>query len=321
MNARLPRHLTRSKPSGNIVLTARDRQIIEAVWRYRLLTTDQIQRLTGSQSRTKLNHRLKQLYDHQYLDRPPVQYATFGHADKRPTIHALDKLGASYIEETQGISLPKSVNWRRKNKVIKSADFLEHTIGVAECFLSLQHVIDHVPDLSVTYEPEIIAQSPPRTQKAQFPRSFKTSFEWTDGEYVERSTVADGIFGLIDEARDKRSLCFLEFDRGTEPVVRKTHKLSSIIQKMFGYSDIYERGLHKERFGYASFRVLIVTEKPSRISEMIEAYETHMGHRALKAGGFMFATYEDLQKHSPFGDIWVNGKGERVTLAPSFTLS
>ena len=49
----MARPLIKPDARPGLLLTARDIQIIRAVYRYRFLTTDQIQLLTGTGSRTK----------------------------------------------------------------------------------------------------------------------------------------------------------------------------------------------------------------------------------------------------------------------------
>jgi len=60
-----------------IKLTERDQQVLLALHRYRFLTTDHLQSLTGTKSRWAMNARLRLLYDHKYIDRPQAQYAIF----------------------------------------------------------------------------------------------------------------------------------------------------------------------------------------------------------------------------------------------------
>jgi len=67
------RSLTKPKTVGNLNLTDRDKLWIRAAHRFRFITTDQAQLLSGTDSRSKLNQRLAQLLAHDYLDRPAVQ--------------------------------------------------------------------------------------------------------------------------------------------------------------------------------------------------------------------------------------------------------
>ena len=170
---RLPRKLTRGKPAP-LVLTERDRTILEWVYRYRFLTTDHIQIITASKSRDKLNKRLKHLFDAKYLDRPLIQDRLFAYADKRPLVHALGNKGAKYIEEALNIKLPSSVYWTDKNRKVKSGDFLTHTLGVADFFVSLHMAALDAKGIRLVNQAEVIAQAPARTQKLDYPLSLPT---------------------------------------------------------------------------------------------------------------------------------------------------
>jgi len=317
--AKLPRKLTRRKPARR-VLTPRDQLILQWVHQYRFLTTDHIECITDFKSRNVLNKRLKRLFDSKYLDRPSIQHAMYSYADKRPTVHALGNEGAKYIEDALDISLPSSVRWTDKNNKVKSGDFLKHTLGVADFFVSLHIAMAEQQNIRLVNQPEVIAQAPARTQRLDFPLSLATEYKWFNGSKVKRSTVSDGIFALVDGRgeEERTAFHFLEYDGSTMPIVRKTPNQSSIVQKMLGYADVRTSKLHTQRFGYKNFRVLFVTQGRDRIAAMIDAYNEHV-RDLCPPGAFLFADYDDLLKQSPLGAIWVDGKGERTVLVPSFS--
>ncbi len=311
-----PRKLTRRKPSP-LVLTERDRLILEWVYRHRFLTTDHIQTITASKSRDKLNKRLKHLFDAKFLDRPIAQERLFAYTDKRPLVHALGNEGAKYIEEALNIKLPSSVYWTDKNRKVRSPKFLTHTLGTAEFFVSLHESIGSHDKIRLVNQAEVIAQAPARTQKLDFPLRLATEYKWFNGKHVRRSTVSDGIFALVDGRGEKirTAFHFLEYDGSTMPIVRKTPNQSSIVQKMLGYADIYNRKLHVDRFGYKNFRVLFVTRGSDRIAAMIDAHNEHVRH-LCPPGAFLFSDYDELMQHSPLGDVWADGKGGQTALVP-----
>ena len=176
-------------------------------------------------------------------------------------------------------------------------------------------------NIRLVTQPEVIAQAPAPTQRLDFPLSLPTQYKWFDGKQVKRSTVPDGIFALVDGRgeKERKAFHFLEYDGSTMPIVRKTPNQSSIVQKMLGYADVYNRKLHVCRFGYKNFRVLFVIRATGRISAhdriagIIDAYNTHV--RALiPPGAFLFSDYDELMHRSPLGDAWVDGKRARVDL-------
>ena len=299
------------------MLTERDQTILRALFRFRFLTTDHIQALTGSDSRDKLNKRLKQLYDARYLDRPALAVSMFSHSDKRPLVHALGDRGAQWIKD-QGLGqVPGSVRWPDKNAKVKRPEFLLHTLGVASVFLSFQEALAEQPLVRLIDQDDVLAQSPAPTPRLDFPLSLPTTYRWFDYQMVERATVPDGIFALRDNRSDQERTAFhfLEYDGNTMPVVRKTPRQSSIVQKLFGYADVRDRRLHTRRFGFKIFRVLFVTRGRTRIETMTSAYREHAQSRC-PAGAFLFCDFDELQERGPLGDIWVDGQDRSVELVP-----
>lgn len=319
----LPPKLRRSKP-GTIELTDRDRLIINSVHRFRFLTTDQLQIITGTVGRRAFNRRLKELFDAKFLDRPKLQHSLYSHASKRPTVHALGNAGAKLVEEVSGIAMPPSVRWTDKNAKVKKPEFILHTLGVADCIISLEKACGAFPEaLSYIPQESVLLLSPARPgaiSRLSMPTSYRW---WTNGERITRSTVPDALFAFRDERGEKgrKALLFLEYDGNTMPVVRRTASQSSIVQKMLGYAAARDMGLHKKLFGYSNFRVLFVTrDSDQRIANMQAAWERYVSAE-IPAGAFLFADYERLLAHSPFGDVWTNAKGEPVQLIPNYESS
>lgn len=319
----LPPKFIRSKPK-NVLLTDRDRLIISSVYRFRFLTTDQLQIITGTKGRTVFNRRLKELFDAKLLDRPKIQHTLYSHSDKRPMVHALGNAGAKLIEQLYDITLPPSVRWTDKNNKIKKPEYIQHALGVADVIISLEQKLDKLPDrVSYSNQDKVLELSPAPAGKQIHPLSMPTKYKWwTNGDRVQRSTVADAAFAFTDDRGDrtKEGLLLVEYDGNTMPVVRRSYQQSSILQKMLGYANARDTQLQKKCFGYNNFRVLFVTrDRDMRIASMQEAWAKYAAEE-IPAGAFLFADYDQLMKHSPFGDVWTNAKGERAELVPGFTL-
>ncbi len=82
--------------------------------------------------------------------------------------------------------------------------------------------------------------------------------------------VPDGVFGLTDEAGNLH-IVFLEADRGTMPITRRGHHLSSISRKLAAYSALWKSGKFAERFGTNRFTVLMVTTGEPRAESIRKA--------------------------------------------------
>jgi len=312
----MSRNLTKPAGRETLVLTPRDTLIIRAVYRYRFLSTDQVQMLTGTTSRSKLNDRLRELWGADYLDRPELQRDIFAYADKRPTVHALGSAGAEWLTNNHGIRFPQAVDWRAKNKNLKSGEFLQHTLGVTETMLQAERDFGAVDGLRIIDRAEVWQGSPRYSPRAPRPFELPTELRWHDGSLERRHTKPDYIFGIGDTRgeRPARGLHFLEYDRGTENLVKTSAKQSSILQKFVGYADAYERKLHETLYGYKNFRVLFVIEGDERrIESMIAVYQAHAADR-IPAGALLFTTTKRLAEEGFLAPIWLNGKRAEVSL-------
>jgi hypothetical protein len=318
----MARNLDKPEAVGNIVLTDRDKLIIYSAYRFRLLTNDQIDTLTNSISRNKLNDRIRQLWAHDYIDRPEYQKELFSYGEKRPTINALGWRGADWLESEKLAQFPKSVNWRAKNKSLKSGDFIHHTLGTTDSMLKIEKDIHSVEGLRLVDKDEVWLTSPKYNFNRQKPFELPTVYNWIDGTRVNRRTIPDYIFGIVDRRLEQatKGLNFLEYDRSTESLFKTSSTQSSILQKYYGYADAYSRQLPKDLYGYGRFRVLFVVESGQhRVDSMIELYKTRAA-KLIPAGSLLFTTLDDLQQHGFLAPIWLNGKREQVSIVPN-TLS
>lgn len=319
----MSRSLTKPVGRDSLVLTERDTLIIRAVYRYRFLTTDQVQALTGTTSRSKLNDRLRELWGADYLDRPEVQRGLFAYADTRPTVHALGSVGAQWLTDNHGIRFPKAVDWRQKNRNIKSGEFLLHTLGVTETMLQAERDFGAVPGLRVIDREAVWANSSRYNPRALRPFELPTEIRRGDGTVMRRHTKPDYIFGIGDTRGEtpRKGLHFLEYDRGTEDFVKASMTQSSILQKFLGYADVYERKLHTDLYDYRNFRVLFVLEGDERrIENMIAVYQAHVADR-LPAGALLFTTTATLKGQGFLAPIWMNGKRDMVSLVSQAVVS
>ena len=116
-------------------LTERDQEIIQGIYEYRLLTSQQIEALffpSGTQEsrslRSSCQRRLQKLYHYGYLDRiqRPVVLGEGRHA----FAYALDKEGASIIVNRSGIDR-EEVDWKPKRNRFGPL-FLEHSLLISD---------------------------------------------------------------------------------------------------------------------------------------------------------------------------------------------
>jgi hypothetical protein len=100
----------------------------------------------------------------------------------------------------------------------------------------------------------------------------------------------DAFFTLEDSRRPagaNKTNFFLEADRGTMPVIRKTLDRTSFYRKLLAYRETWRRGLHTKHFGFRAFRVLTVTSGTDRCRNVLQAAKDVVdGH----AGGLFLFT-------------------------------
>lgn len=313
----------RPKDTPRPRMDEKDRRIVEAVYHSRLMTTDQLQQIAGysPRSRSKINDRLRSLWGWKYLDRPQIQFAIYAYEAERPQLHALGDEGARFCRTELGLPLPKSVQWARKNKELKDAKFIRHKIGVAAAMTRFQMQLEAFEGFRLVQSPEVVATSPAATLRLEKPFKLPTAFTWIDNVVYEKATEPDWGFQIEDswaEGGPKKALTFLEWDEDTEPWTTKNPmSKASILQKDYGYADIWQRKLHTQRFGAKAFRRLFVTTGgESRVNGAIELYRKRIFEAKLApAGCFLYTTAEKFLSANVLTDpIWLNGKREEVTL-------
>lgn len=300
------------KRADPIQLTDRDAIILKALHRYRFLTTDHLQTLTGTDSRWGMNKRLRLLYDHKYIDRPKAQAAIFSHADKRPTVYALGNAGAELLSSRFGVAMPPSVYWTEKNRRVREWH-IEHTLGISDFMIEIEALCHVSSTLHLIDQDKILANAPAQTRRAKYPFRWKTEISH-NGERHEIMILPDYVFGLRDENGRERYF-FVEIDRGTMPITRRDIRQSSFLRKVLSYADTFERGLATKRFGWSGFQVLTVTTSKARI-ETIQHAIAALPNTSFSANTFLFRSKSDPQAPLPFHTEWQNAKGAPNQIMP-----
>lgn len=297
------------KSAPPIQLTDRDRDIITALHKYRFLTTDHLQTLTGTQSRWGMNARLRLLYDHKYIDRPKAQFAIFSHADKRPVVYALGNKGASLLRARYDIAMPSKVYWTEKNRRIREKH-IEHTLGIADFMIGIETMCRASEDLELIGQQAILENAPIETRKSKYPFRWKTQIRHK-GKRHDVAVVPDYIFGIRhtnENSWTNDKFYFVEIDRGTMPITRRDITQTSFLRKILSYADTFERSRAKARFDMKGFQVLTVTTSEERIKSIQDAI-ADLPEKSFSAGTFLFKTKGDQQRRFPFHSGWQNTKG------------
>jgi len=285
-------------------LTDRDLQLLAYVGRHRFLSSAQLAALDGGSSQNLLRL-LRALFDHGYLDRPKAQLASMPIEGPQAMVYGLAPKGARALRE-YGHRLNGGGDWTEKNKRA-GATFLEHTLAVADFMTALELSCRARSDIDLIHEQEIIAAAPEETRRAREPLRWVVSPEQHRNETW--SVIPDGSFAL--SFADGTSSYFLfEIDRGTIPIVRNSVDHRSITRKLATYWEGWRANRHVEQFGVKQMRVLMVTESPERVSNMLSAIDKITGGKG--SNFFLLIDKPSLAAGDPLQVEWTSGK--RVTV-------
>ena len=289
--------LPRFKRSPDILafkLTRRDREILRHVHRHRFMRSDHVAALTPG-SRQQVLRRLQRLFHHGYLERPQCQIDYYKSGSRRMA-YGLGNKGAAWLKRELALPYQK-LDWNWKNRVTRL--FLEHALLVSDLMVAIE--------LTCRQQPGTRLLTP---DGLDLPRK-RELFQWTVdiGHHLKCGVIPDRVFGL--EFSGKRCWYFLEADRGTMPVERRSPEQTSFARKLLAYHATWQQKVLADFV--PRFRVLTVTTTAERMEHLIEA------SRALtqgKGSGLFLFTHKaafDLQTNL-FELLVLNGRGESTRL-------
>jgi len=294
---RLPR-FERVPPVAPPQLTERDREIIRLVYRHRFLRSSHICSLVPGSSQQILR-RLKLLYHHGYLARPRAQIDYYHQGGSREIVYGLGNKSASILKPEFG-EMFRQTPWDEENGSAKRT-FLQHALLVSDIMVSIE-LACRQSEVRLLTEQELATKNQP--------------FRWSmivAGQKL--SAVPDRVFALelkVADGNSRRSYFFLEADRGTMPVIRKSLSQTSFYRKLLAYEATWAQGIHEKQFGFHRFRVLTVTTSIARVKSLIDACsKLKSGH-----GLFLFTDRAVLDKpQNILSHTWQTGRpGETGTL-------
>lgn len=215
---------TDAKP---LQITARDRRLTEFLYRFRLLTRDQIMAVAPFHSLTRVNTRLAALTRADVLSRKHLPiYPGHGSAQNlyyigRRATDVVPIEAASVLQQVRQVS-----RWDlRQVEHVRAANGV--LVGLYKAFSGAHS------DLRFETEPEL------------------------RHKFQGRTFVPDGWIAWTAEGR--RFNCFLEIDLHHEG-------LTDWREKVFAYQTYADSGEHQERFGFRGFRVLGLAQTARRLT-------------------------------------------------------
>ena len=278
--------------------------MLEAVARHRLLSSVHLALLAGG-SRQQVLRRLQLLFHHGYLDRPRAQLAWYVEGS-RPFVYALGREGAMAIGA-------KRSRWTQKNGEL-GRGFLEHTLAVADFLVRMDLACRETPGVEFISEEEIRAALPRPPESRKHPFRLRVAVE-VEGRRERLGVIPDTIFGLrfTDRPPSRGThYFFLEVDRGTMPIARKSPSRTSLVRKFLTYHTAWKQGVVTRLFGFPNVRVLTVTTSRERVEHLVAACRSLFGGLRL----FLFADRTGAAPRDILARPWVDASGQDAWLLP-----
>lgn len=292
-----------------IQLTVRDAHIIRQVHRHRFLRSNDIATLFGGSAQPVLR-RLQRLYHHGYLDRPAAQLDYFREGGNRTMAYALGNRGAVFLHERFGIPRPRG-NWAGKNHSVTRI-FLEHTLLVSHLMIAFEKACWHHSQTKLIQPDELLATIPAEQRKRNNPFQWSVNVKGKE-KPVRLGIAPDKVFALrfSDRGPERNTaFFFLEADRATMPLARRTLYRTSFARKLIAYHQTWKQNLHQARFNFPRFRVLTVTTSKERATNL--AALSHKLTDGKGSGLFLFTDIATLATHGdPLTLPWQTGREGR----------
>jgi len=305
---RLPRY--KRGVAAAIRITERDVEIVRAIAKHHFLSSKHISLLVDG-SDQQLRRRLQLLFHHGFLERPRAQLEYFGRSGSQPMIYGLGNRGARLLAEHESLPYDK-IDWSYKNSKVRR-EFLEHTLGIAEVMIAFELACRQEPAFTFIDQKQILKEAPEVTRNKRNPLRFEASAK-INNKRERLALVPDQVFSLEykTDRGVERANFFLELDRGTMPVERRSLRGSSIYKKLLTYHAGWQQNRHKEQFGWSRFRVLTVTNSPQRVERMISVARRFNNGRGSRL--FLFSEAPQPGKGSILDEEWLDGRENAVGL-------
>ena len=270
-------------------LTQRDLDVIDSVYSYTLLSSQQIEALhfasEGGSPRTRCGVRLAKLAAHGYLGR--VEQAQLLSEGRKPYLYYLTPKGAQLVADTLGCEVSE-LDWHSRIAQLTPMH-RAHLLDSNQIRLRLEQAAAR-HGLSI---PTWISEHTLRRTHS------KDVVTITTPEGNQRTTVTpDGFFSLVTPRGT--IYLFIECDRHTETVRATRMQQANWQRKIMGYQAYHGQGFYQKRYNKSNFRVLTVTLSERRLATLKAATEDAGGKRR-----YWFTTLDLVNTSDPLIDpIW-----------------
>jgi hypothetical protein len=246
-------------------LTPRDREVVKAVYEYRFLLRDQIQKLFFP-SRNTANFRLHRLFQHGYLQRVFIPEDEQRNARSTQATYVLDKAGARLI----------GVDFKQARQV--KPFFLKHLLKINDLRIALTLAVQKRGDRIVKWLPEW-----------KLKKGVKVKDEKTGKAYP---VSPDAYFVYELGHSGKRRHFLAEVDMGTMEPWRFGLKVK-------GYILYKTNGRYRQQYQTHSLIVPTLVPDENRLRRLKQITEATGGRNM-----FWFTTFEQLEPEKVLGPVW-----------------
>ena len=287
---RLPRY-SKAKKAPPMRLTDRDKSIVEAVYRMRFLTSEQIKYWHFEEgSITACRRRLSFLFHNGYLaDASKPKSAGYG-SSKR--IYCLSKKGATLISHLFGEQEAKKIKWSEKQNKVELF-FIEHTLAINDIWIAFSKAVVATSNYDLIWfkESEV--------------KSWKEKVDDPENSGKTLAITPDAFLSLT--GNNKKANYFLEVDRATESNRRWRDKVR-------GYVEYVLSRRYHDKFKSESLRILTVTTSPERLANLVKTTKS-----VDRADFFLFTTFEQVKNNNVlFDNIWQDSVKKGLTKLVKF---
>jgi len=267
--------------------------MLHKVCQFRLLDASHLTKLTEGSSQGILR-RLHALYHHGYLERPREQIRYFRKGMNRPLVYAITAKGIRALKHEGRVPQDS-----RTPKSYRSSLGLEHRLGISDFLIRLGSEKPESLDLRIENEIFSEKESTENNSDLRWACTIRDQ-----GKEMQTSVIPDGVFWVRSAECPEWILYFLEYDRGTMPVKRRTLQQSSIQKKFLTYHASWKARTPQRKFGCSRIRVLFVTSNPNRMEAMKTQAEAL--NRGRGTGLFVFTSTEVLKSAPSIwkADLW-----------------
>jgi len=258
------------KIKNPLVLQPRDEVIMIFVAEFRLLSREQLQKLLDFPCITRINIRLKKLYDHGYLSRLFLPTVT----GTPKALYFLGPKGVVMVSGTGSID-PLLLERQRQHLQERKELFLNHQLFLNDVRIAFSLAIQDYPQMTLE----------------RWINESDCLIEFPNNQGRLTALRPDACLCLINRA--KLYSFFVEIDCSTMTNGRLKAKAKA-------YLDYGKSGRSRQDFGFQYFRVLIITKTEERLFNLKSTIEE------LSDRIFYFAMRDDVCQGTILGRIWLH---------------